>query len=157
MCGCVVLIGFPMNGRLIFEVAAISQVDKHGSFRCVVRSDRGRDTGWDTRRAVGSWSHYIPSLLHGHPRFVQITRGATSRECLIICDPIGYEPLPSGRGTNDKNDRLKVRWLSCEWYHDSKRCSRDTCPESYITKYTSIRRLNLAFLKNNFKNLRRII
>jgi len=26
-------------------------------------------------------------------------------------------------------------------YHDSRRCSRDTYPESYITKYTSIRRL----------------
>ena len=24
--------------------------------------------------------------------------------------------------------------------HESRRCSRNTCPESYITKYTSIRR-----------------
>ena len=35
----------------------ISQVDKHGPFRCMVRSNQGRGTGRDTRRAVGSWSH----------------------------------------------------------------------------------------------------
>jgi len=29
-----------------------------------------------------------------------------------------------------------------EGYHESRRCSRDTYPESYITKYTSIRRQN---------------
>ena len=29
-------------------------------------------------------------------------------------------------------------WQGCR---ESRRCSRDTCPESYITKYTSIRRL----------------
>ena len=29
----------------------------HGPFRCMVRSNRGRDTRRDTRRAVGSWSH----------------------------------------------------------------------------------------------------
>ena len=27
-----------------------------------------------------------------------------------------------------------------EGYHESRRCSRDTYPESYILKYTSIRR-----------------
>ena len=32
-----------------------------------------------------------------------------------------------------------IRSLS-EGYHESRRCSRDTYPESYITKYTSIRR-----------------
>ena len=26
------------------------------------------------------------------------------------------------------------------WLNESRRCSRDTYPESYITKYTSIRR-----------------
>ena len=26
---------------------------------CLVRSNRGRDTGRDTRRAVGSWSHFV--------------------------------------------------------------------------------------------------
>ena len=34
-------------------------------------------------------------------------------------------------------DRLRV---GREGYHESRRCSRDTYPESYITKYTSIRR-----------------
>ena len=34
-----------------------------------------------------------------------------------------------------------------EGYHDSRRCSRDTYPESYITKYTSIRRLMTLALK----------
>ena len=29
-------------------------------------------------------------------------------------------------------------------YHGSRRCSRDTYPESYITKYTSIRRLSCS-------------
>ena len=29
-----------------------------------------------------------------------------------------------------------------EGYHESRRCSKDTYPESYITKYTSIRRLD---------------
>jgi len=38
-------------------------------------------------------------------------------------------------------DRLSVSWL-WEGYHESRRCSRDTHPEAYITKYTSIRRLN---------------
>jgi hypothetical protein len=28
-----------------------------------------------------------------------------------------------------------------EGYHERRRCSRDTYPESYITQYTSIRRL----------------
>jgi len=37
-------------------------------------------------------------------------------------------------------DRLRVGALR-EGYHESRRCSRDTYPESYITKYTSIRRL----------------
>ena len=30
---------------------------------------------------------------------------------------------------------------STDLYHESRRCSKDTYPESYITKYTSIRRL----------------
>jgi len=33
-----------------------------------------------------------------------------------------------------------VRWGDRP-YHESRRCSRDTYPESYITKYTSIQRL----------------
>jgi len=32
-----------------------------------------------------------------------------------------------------------------EGYHESRRCSRDTYPESDITKYTSIRRLRFRF------------
>ena len=41
-------------------------------------------------------------------------------------------------------DKLRVGWLtkvSWEGYHESRRCSRETYPESYITNYTSIRRL----------------
>ena len=30
-----------------------------------------------------------------------------------------------------------------EGYHESKRCSRDTYPESYLTNFTSVRRLGL--------------
>ena len=34
-------------------------------------------------------------------------------------------------------DRLRVGWLNgWEGYHESRRCSKDTYPESYITKYT---------------------
>ena len=36
-------------------------------------------------------------------------------------------------------DRLRVGW---EGYHASRRCSRDTYPESYTTNYTRIRRLS---------------
>ena len=42
----------------IFSVADISEVDKHGPFRCMLRSDRGRDTGRDTRRAVIFWEPF---------------------------------------------------------------------------------------------------
>ena len=42
-------------------------------------------------------------------------------------------------------DRLRVGWLNgfsflWEGYHERRRCSRDTYPESYIAKYTIIRR-----------------
>ena len=33
---------------------------------------------------------------------------------------------------------------SWEGFYESRSCSRDTCPESYITEYTSIRRFNLS-------------
>ena len=39
-------------------------------------------------------------------------------------------------------DRLRL-W---EGFHERRRCSRDTHPESYITKYTSIRRLGFMGL-----------
>ena len=40
-------------------------------------------------------------------------------------------------------DRLRVGWLNgWEGCRESRRYSRDTFPESYITKYTSIRRIN---------------
>ena len=33
-------------------------------------------------------------------------------------------------------------------YYEGRRCSRDTYPESYVTKYTSIRRINLIHGRN---------
>jgi len=41
-------------------------------------------------------------------------------------------------------DRLRAGWLNEFWEgcRESRRCSRDTYPDSYITKYTSIRRVN---------------
>ena len=40
-------------------------------------------------------------------------------------------------------ERLRVVWPNeREGYHESRRCSRGTYPESYTTKYTSIRRKN---------------
>ena len=44
-----------------------------------------------------------------------------------------HDPIPNG------TDRHRVGTL-WEGYDESRRCSRDTYPESYITKYTSIRR-----------------
>jgi len=41
-------------------------------------------------------------------------------------------------------DRLGVGWLNWEGYHEGRRCSWDTYPESYITEYTSIRIEELA-------------
>ena len=37
----------------------------------------------------------------------------------------------------------KRKWRRWEGYHERRRCSRDNYPESYITKYTSIRRKNI--------------
>ena len=54
---------------------------------------------------------------------------------------------PGAAPRSIKDDRLRVGWLNgfagplWEGYRESRRCSRDTYPESYITKYTSIRRL----------------
>ena len=42
-----------------FLSCQLSQVDKHITFRGTLRSKWGRDTGRDTRRAVGSWSHQL--------------------------------------------------------------------------------------------------
>ena len=38
-------------------------------------------------------------------------------------------------------DRRRVSCGALGGYHESRRCSKDTYPESYITKYTSIRRI----------------
>ena len=48
----------------------------------------------------------------------------------------------AGRDLLITSDRLRVGWLNGLWegYHESRRCSGDTYPESYITKYPSIRR-----------------
>ena len=42
------------------------------------------------------------------------------------------------------SDRLGVGWEGCR---ESRRCPRDTYPESYITKYTSIRREKSVYRK----------
>jgi len=53
-----------------------------------------------------------------------------------LCVQMGSACLSSTRV-----DRLRVGWLNgWEGYHESRRCSTDTYPESYILKYTSIRR-----------------
>ena len=35
-------------------------------------------------------------------------------------------------------DRLRVGWLLWEGFHESRRCSRDTYPDSYVTEYIPI-------------------
>ena len=53
--------------HISYKIGVIGRSDlqscaaEHGAFRCMVRSNRGRDSGRDTRRAVGSWSHQLPS------------------------------------------------------------------------------------------------
>ena len=50
--------------------------------------------------------------------------------------PTSSRPLPPPAG-----DTLRVGWLNGSWEGcRESRCSRDTYPESYITKYTSMRR-----------------
>ena len=44
-----------------------------------------------------------------------------------------FQPRKSPEVRRLRDDRL---W---EGYHESRRCSRDTYPESYITKYTKIK------------------
>jgi hypothetical protein len=41
------------------------------------------------------------------------------------------------QGSNPQPSFMVWGW---EGYHESRRCSRDTYPESYITKYTSVQR-----------------
>ena len=35
---------------------------------------------------------------------------------------------------NSPSDRLSVGWLNGKGYHESRRCSKNTYPESYITE-----------------------
>ena len=51
----------------------------------------------------------------------------------ICCTLFCYQPCPV--------ERLWVGWLNWEGCCESRRCSRDTYPEAYIIKYTSVRRL----------------
>ena len=66
-------------------------------------------------------------------------------------NPYTLTPSPATselRGNNFKKSRTFNRrervvhsgLIGWEGYHESRRCSRDTYPETYITKYTSIRR-----------------
>jgi len=57
------------------------------------------------------------------------------KACTIYIDDI-FTVWPRPSTTPCPCDHL---WEGCR---ESRRCSRDTYPESYITKYTSIRRLN---------------
>ena len=47
--------------------------------------------------------------------------------------------IPEREAFAVRDDRSRVAWL-WEGYYESRRCSRDTYPESYITKYTSVLR-----------------
>ena len=51
--------------------------------------------------------------------------------------------MDRGRGRNPDNQPGLLVW---EGYHESRRCSRDTYPESHITKYTSIQVLHTWIL-----------
>ena len=89
-----------------------------------------RDAGKGTRRqglgvrVEAGWSFSWVGGLLVNP---QHPRGAAVRN-----DPDTVKVDNSGA---NESDRL---WEGCR---ESRRCSRDTYPESYITKYTSIQRL----------------
>ena len=60
-------------------------------------------------------------------------------------EPLHISLLPSFVGSAESLARqgevLSQGVILWEGYHESRRCSRDTYPESYITKFTSIRRV----------------
>ena len=59
----------------------------------------------------------------------------------FVCEILNPKPEtrnPNPEARNPKHEIIDSGlWEGCR---ESRRCSRDTCPESYITKYTSVRR-----------------
>jgi len=72
--------------------------------------------------------------------FTEMCSGSEAGSYLRLIDFVYHSTLGSRAIKKKKRrpwfDRLGVVW---EGYHESRRCSRDTYPESYTTKYTSIR------------------
>ena len=68
--------------------------------------------------------------------------GYFSSMCIEDVTSMPEYPRPSYPGKLvPRGDRLRVSWLNgCSFIHESRNWSRDTYPESYITKYNSMRR-----------------
>jgi len=64
----------------------------------------------------------------------------------MVCIAIAFERfagmLKGLSHPSEEGKRFDSLWEVAGWegYRESRRCSRDTYPESYITKYTGIRR-----------------
>ena len=71
-------------------------------------------------------------------------------------NPKPETPNPSQQGHAEREPTIRCRVNTeqltglkmMEGYHESRICARDTCPESYITKYTSIRRQSESQCQN---------
>ena len=61
----------------------------------------------------------------------------------VASRPLSYRHSSfCGSGSESFRNKADCRFAFWEGYHESRRCSRDTYPESCIAKYTSMRRLN---------------
>ena len=100
-------------------------------------------------------SHISPSILvyEGNPRRGRASSQPHRASAPALLNP-ALRPIPffRKRGRFLKGAFCRAPYHShvnsgdglWEGYHESKRYSRDTYPESYFTKYTSIRRLQVS-------------
>ena len=127
------------RGGLVFEA--------HRLFSTSCRAEHvGQHSGDTTPCKV------TPAILHGVVS-PAILHGVVSPA--ILHGVVSSEATPAERNTlfstscRARRQQLnRVGWLNgWEGYHESRRFSRDTYPESYITKYTSVRRAKTFMLK----------
>ena len=71
--------------------------------------------------------------------FVWLSLKSNGSMRFFLRHQLSSHPLVTYSGAHASRDHTLVGPL-WEGYHESRRCSRDTYPESYITKHTSIRR-----------------
>ena len=135
-----------MQRRWVVHLASVYFVSSRVQLRppetvafCVKAGGLGTDRGGQFPRVWCICEHHIrlPTMMHQPSyllyRAVRARAGGVLARLTVLTD----------------YDRLRVGWLNGPFwkgYHESRRCSRHTYPESYITKYTSIRRLSSGML-----------